>query len=159
MTNRTPITGNPDVLVALQLAVSAEVHLNAQYRADWRLAKFLGVKKTAKKLHSFGDDAHCWAKKVSDRLLFLGGKLNYPVSGIMESETLTAMFENELSLELAIVAPYEQTIQTAMKALDDTTRNLIEHLLKWHQSHVGWLAQQLSLIEAMDEAEYIAEKL
>jgi bacterioferritin len=153
------MTGNPDVIKALQAAVAAESHLNIQYRLDWRSLKFLGVKKIACKIKSLGCDAHRFLKKVTDRLLLLGGNPGYVAAPVTEQPTLTATFQAELALEMAIIQPYEEAIQTSMKALDDTTRNLFEHLLKWHQQHVGWLEQQLRLIAGIGEDEYIAEKM
>lgn len=152
--------GSPEVIKALQAALAQEAHLNIQYRHDWRIVKFKGVKKVACKIKELGTGAHCFMKKVADRTLFLGGDTNYTLAPITDQASLTAIFQNELKLEMAIVEPYEQAVQTAMKALDDTTRNLFEHLLKWHQQHIGWLEQQLQVIEDVGgEGEYIAEKL
>jgi bacterioferritin len=152
--------GNPEVIQALQAALAQEAHLNIQYRHDWRLVAFWGIKKTAKKMHCFGGDAHDWMRKVADRILILGGETNYSVGDIVDQSTLTEVFQNELRLEMEILQPYEMAIQTAMRAFDDATRNLFEHLIKWHQQHVGWLEQQLRLIDAVGgEGEYVAEKL
>lgn len=152
--------GNPDVIKALQAALALEAHLNIQYRHDWRIVKFMGVKKVARCIKELGTGAHCFMKKVADRILFLGGDTNYTVGQIVDQRSLTEIFQNELQLEMAIVQPYEQAVQAAMKALDDTTRNLFEHLLKWHQEQIGWLEEQLRLIEMVGgEGEYIAEKL
>ena len=152
--------GDPKVIEVLRFAVAQEAHLNAQYRSDWRTLKFAGLKKLAKVAHAFGDDAHCWLKKVQDRTLFLEGEIGYTPGAVIEVKTVTAVFQVELTLATAIVRPYEQAIQTCTAAFDDTSRNLFEHLLKWHQKHVGWLEQQLRLIAALgSEAEYIAEKL
>jgi bacterioferritin len=153
------MTGSPAVIQTLMFAASAEARLNMQYRLDERYLKFSGVKKTASKLKSFGDDAHCYMKQVTNRLLFLEGKPTY-VPGISETQpTLTATLQNDLALEMAIVMPYENAVKTAVANSDDTTRNLFEHLLKFHQRHVGWLETQLRLIDGMGEEEYIAEKL
>jgi len=151
--------GNAEVLTALQAALPLEAQLNEQYRADWRSLKFIGVKKLAKVIHEFGDDAACWRRKVQDRILFLGGDISVTIPVVVEARGVADCLRAELKLELAIVAPYEQSVQTAMQALDDTTRNLFEHLLKWHEKHVGWLEQQLRLIEALGQNDYIAEKL
>ena len=64
------MTGNPAVIQTLMFAASAEARLNMQYRLDERWLKFAGVKKTAAKLKDFGDDAHCYMKQVTNRLLF-----------------------------------------------------------------------------------------
>jgi len=151
--------GSPEVIAGLRAAAALEAHLNLQSRLDARTLSYMGVKKVVKKLKWIGDDAHCFLKKVVDRALFLGGDPSYDVAPVSEQAGLTAMLNNTLALEMAIVAPYEQQVQVCMKALDDASRNLYEHLLKWHQKHVGWLEQQLRLIDAIGEEEYIAEKL
>jgi bacterioferritin len=155
--------GSPDVIRTLQAAMAAEGHLNLQYRFDWRAVRFMGGKKIAKVLKRYGHDTHCFLRKVTDRLLFLDGDVGYELAAVQKFGTLTEVLKTELALELAIVKPYEEAVQIAMKALDDTTRNLFEHLLKWHEQHVAWLEQQLALIEGFQEntgeARYLAEKL
>lgn len=151
--------GNLNVIAALEAAAAQEAHLNLQYRLNTRSVKFMGLKKLTCKLHKFGSDAHDFLKYVTDRTLFLGGDPSYEVAEVVEQTSVTELLKNSLALEMAIIQPYEQNIQVAMKALDDTTRNLFEHLLKWHQKHIGWLEQQLRLIDGLGEAEYMAEKL
>lgn len=151
--------GNPEVLASLKAAMAAEAHLNLQYRLDARSLRFIGVKKTAKHINKFGDDAHDFLKCVTDRTLFLAGDPSYGIAPVVEQKTVTALLQNELALEAAIVAPYETAVQTAQKALDDTTRNLFEHLLKWHEQNMLWLQTQVNLIANIGEGEYIAEKL
>ena len=157
------LTGKPEVLKALAAAVAGEAHLNAQYRADWRAAKFMGLRKVKGWLKKFGCDAHGWLKQVTDRTLLLGGSIAYEMEAVTEPENLTALLEGELELEMALVGPYEQAIGACVAALDDGTRNLFEHLIKWHQKHIGWLEQQLSLIDGLakdsGESRYISEKL
>jgi bacterioferritin len=151
--------GSPEVLKALQTGADAEATLNLTYRLDRRSLKFMGLKKLEGKMEAYGDDGHKFLKLVTDRILFLGGSPSYTLAKITEQATVTALLKNNLALENAIIAPYEQAVQVAMKALDDTSRNLFEHLLKWHEDHVAWLEIQLRLIDGMGEAEYIAEKL
>jgi bacterioferritin (cytochrome b1) len=148
--------GSPEVIRSLVAALPLEAHLNIQYRHDWRVVKYMGVKTTAKHLHGLGSDAHAFMKKVADRTLFLGGDTAYSMAPVTNQATLTEIFANELALEMAIIVPYEQAIQVCMKALDDTSRNLFEHLLKWHQQSIGWIEQQQRRMAAMGgEAEYI----
>lgn len=153
------MTGNPEVLTALQAAVNAEAQLNLQYRLDQRVLKFLGVDKVASHAKCYGNDTHYYLKLVTKRLLFLGGTPAYAPGPAMEGGSVQAIVQNELRMELAALAPYETAIQTSMRALDDATRNLFEHLIKWHQKTIAWLEQQLRLIETLGIDEYIAEKL
>jgi bacterioferritin len=150
---------SPEVIKVLEAGADAEARLNLQCRLDQRSLKFMGLKKLAGKARHFGDDAHFFLKKLTDRILLLGGSPAYNAGEILEQSTVTALFQNELALETGIVAPYEEAVQVAMKALDDASRNLFEHLLKWHEAHIGWLECQLRLIEGMGEATYISTKL
>ncbi len=151
--------GDAAVIKTLQEALPREASMNLQMRHDWRSLKFRGLKKLAKHFHKLGTHAHDWMKAVDDRLLFLGGEDGYSIPPIIEPATVTAMMQNALDMLLAKIAPYEDNIQIAMNAKDDTTRNLFEHLLKWSEKDVAWLQTQLSLIEALSEPVYLAEKL
>lgn len=151
--------GSPQVIETLQSAAAAEAHLNLQYRLDTRLLKFMGIRQVAKHADEYGNDTHDFLKYVTKRILFLEGDPSYQIPKVVEQSTLTALLKAELALELAIVKPYEDAVQVAMKALDDSTRNLFEHLLKWHEKHVDWLERQVRLIEGMGEATYISAKL
>jgi bacterioferritin len=151
--------GNADVIKALESAAAQEAHLNLQYRLNARSLKFMGLKKLTCKVGTFADDAHYFLKKLTDRTLLLGGDPGYDIAPVVEQTDVTALLKNALVLEMAIVEPYERSVQLSMKALDDTTRNLFEHLLKWHQKHIGWLEQQLRLIDGLGETEYMAEKI
>ena len=152
-------TGDPAVITVLQAALMAEAQLNLQYRMDWRSLKFLGVKKTAKKFKCLGKDAHSWMKNFTDRILFLGAKPVYQIPEISEETTVTEIFQASLTLEMACIAPQEQAVQVAMKAFDDTTRNLFEHSLKAKEKRIAWLQQQLNLVKGLTEPVYVAEKL
>lgn len=151
--------GNPQVIKALQAAAAQEAQLHLQQRLDHRSLKFMGVKKVSKKIQGMAESSHDFLRYVVERVLFLEGDPSYQIGKISEQSSVTTLLQNELALHMAIVQPYEAAVQTAMKALDDTSRNLFEHLLKWHQKQIGWLEQQLRLIQALGETEYIAEKL
>jgi len=151
--------GNAEVLKSLQMAAPLEAQLNLQCRLDLRSLKNMGLKSVAAHVKKLGDNAHDYLKEVSKRILFLEGNPSYSVGAITEQTSVTALFQNELKLQMAAVQPYEQAVQTAAKAMDDTTRNLFEHLLKWHQHDIGWLEIQLRQIEGLGEKAYIEAKI
>jgi bacterioferritin (cytochrome b1) len=78
---------------------------------------------------------------------------------VLDSASVTAMMQRELGLEMGIVEPYEKAVVVAQQALDDTTRNLFEHLLKWHQEHVDHLERELGLITKLGEAGYFTARM
>jgi bacterioferritin (cytochrome b1) len=152
------MTGNPEVIVALQAALAAEAHLNLQYRKDWRNVVFAGANKLGGKLLDFGDDTHRWVKKITDRILLLDGEDSYSIPAITSQPTLTDTLDNELDLEMAIISAYEKLIATAT-GVDATTVHKFQHYQMYHEKHVAWLEKQLRLIASMGEADYIGEKL
>lgn len=156
--------GNPSVIKTLQAAMPAEAHLNLQYRMDQRLAHFMGYKKIAKDFEQFGDDAHTFLKKVSKQLLWLSGDgdvptAEYAISKITEPGSIPDMCEAAQALETGICEAYEKAIQVCVAALDDETRNLYEHLIKWHHHHLRWLEKQARLVEDLGLAQFLAEQL
>jgi bacterioferritin len=157
--------GDPAVIRTLQAAVPAEAHANIQYRAWSRLLKFMGADKTAKKVKEFGDATHKFLKMATDQLLFLSGDSpalpSFNISPITEPNpnTITQLFTEALAMEMKICAAYEQAIPVCVTALDDETRNIYEHFVKWHHDIVRWLEKQLRLIADLGEPAYLAEKL
>jgi bacterioferritin (cytochrome b1) len=157
------IVGNPSVIKIWQSAIALEAQLNEQYRSDYAAAKFAGFRKIQGWLKRFGDEGHGWRKKAQDRVLLLGGSIAYTMAPITEPETLTAMFENYLTLEGNLLELYESLIGVASGAKDGVSVHKAQHRKLEHEHHVGWLAQQLTLIagfaEETGESRYIEEKI
>ena len=151
--------GNPQVIADLQSGYAREVNLHEQMRLDSRCLKFMGLDKVACKVKGLAGDVHYFRKCIVDRLLFLEGDPSASIGSVKQQSDLTALLQNELAMTMAIVSPYEDAVATATAAKDDTTRNLFEHLLKWHEEHVCWLEKQLRLIDQLGVEEYSAEKL
>lgn len=153
------MTGSPEVLKCLVASLAQEFHLNLQCRLDSKTLKNSGVKKLAKKLYCFADEAHTFYCKLINRIEFLGGDPTCTIGQIVRRTGVTEILSASLSAEMAIVTPMEDYAILAFNAKDDGTRNLFEHLIKWHQCQIKWIETQLRLIEALGEDEYIAEKL
>ena len=159
------MTGSPEVIAGLAAALPGEAHLNLQYRLYTRLLKFMGVKKTAAKMSEYAGDAHGFLKSITKQLLFLSGEnpsaVAYSVGTVAEPNppTVTQLFTEALAAEMAICSGYEALIPMATAARDDETRNLAEHLVKFHHHHVRWIEKQIRLITAIGEADYITDKL
>lgn len=161
--------GSAEVIKGLQAAIASEAHLNEQYRSDHDSLKHAGVKKAAAKVKDFAHAAHLWRSAVRKRLLFLtsddkgvqAGVTAFSMPAVADPPTITALFEGELAENKAICAQYEKNIETARAAFDDKTRNLYEHLVKWHQQHVDWIEKQLRAIAgyANGESDYRATQV
>jgi bacterioferritin (cytochrome b1) len=159
-------TGDPKVITALQQALVFEAHMNMEYREYSRLLKFAGL-DLCKKFKEFGDQAHYWQKKVSALLLYRGGPTGFTMPTVTSPGLgVEALFTEALNYEMAIAggpnSPYERSVEVSRAAYDDEVRNAFEHMLKvpcGHHKQIGWLKQQLNLMDAIGIDEYIAEHL
>jgi bacterioferritin (cytochrome b1) len=69
------------------------------------------------------------------------------------------VFSDALQREVTICGVYEKNIPVAMEAMDDQSRNLWEHLIKWHRGHQLWLEREINLIGVLGETGYLEQKL
>jgi bacterioferritin len=150
--------GSPEVITLLNEAIGLEATLNEQYRLNARSLKYLGLKKSKCKFESFGDDTSNWRRDLSDMVYFYDGTPQYQVASPQERSSVEDIFRSIHDAEVSVCDTYEQNIQTAMRAFDDETRNLFEHLIKWHHAHIAWLERQMRLIGTIGVSDYIAER-
>lgn len=151
--------GDPQVIANLQTAATMEATLNEQYRLDARTFKFLRVKTLKCKAESFGDDCSDRRREILDRIYFLGGTPAYTIGAPKEGGVgVQAILQNQLNLENALLPFFQKACAQAWQALDDNTRNLYEHWIKWHENdHIVWLEGQIRILNAIGEIEYISE--
>ena len=155
--------GNPKVIAAIQNQIPLELALSAQYHLDASTLKNLGLCKLPRKIAALGEDCEEYVKKLSDRLLF---SIPTGIAVSMAAQTadgLTAMFQAALDAEAEIVTAYNSAAVTALEAKDDNTRNLFEHLIKFHEqsnagkrggNHIDWLQRKLAQIGEYGEVPF-----
>jgi bacterioferritin len=151
--------GDSKVIAGLQAALPLEATLQLQYQADARMLKEMGLKSLGSKASDHGDAARGFLDQLMKRLLFFQESVAYAPDAVEDRSDISSLFAGELALEMAVVTPYEQQIRVATAALDDTTRNLYEHLLKWHQGHVKNIERQMALLDKLGEQGYISAKI
>ena len=161
--------GDPKVIADLQKFLAMEIQLSAQYALDARTLRDLGLKSLGKRICNFGDDCEDYVKKLSKRLLFFGVKPEYSLTlTVQTNDNLTGMFQAALDAEAEIVAAYNDAAIVAMNAKDDNTRNLFEHLIKFHEmnhsgktggAHIDWLQRKLAQIAEYGEKEFRLEHI
>ena len=153
------MTGSPSVITALKMAQNLEAGLSLQYGLNASCLSDMGVKKLAKRVDKYSENSEEYLEKVTERVLFLDGDPSFTVADIKAQTSVTDLLQYSLNAEMAIVNLYESYIQTCVAARDDGTRNLFEHLIKWHQKNVDWLEEQLDLIAGLSEEVFIAQKI
>lgn len=152
--------GDPQVIEALNGALTIELTAINQYFCQAKMCKNWGLQKLAAKHYeeSIGEMKH--AEKLIDRILFLEGTPEIARYDVIRVGTdVQEQFENDLQLEMKGVQAYNALIELCMRLKDNGTRELVAPILVESEEHVDWLETQLSLIGTVGLQNYLAEKM
>jgi bacterioferritin len=152
--------GNPQVIDALNGALTVELTAINQYFCQSKMCKNWGFLKLAKKHwdESMGEMKH--ADRLIDRILFLEGTPEIARYDVIRVGTdIKEQFENDLKLEMKGVNHYNALIDLCIKLKDNGTRELVEPILEESEEHVDWLETQLGLIAKVGLENYLTEQM
>lgn len=149
--------GNPQVIDALNAALTIELTAINQYFIQAKMNNNWGYTKLGKKhyVESIGEMRH--AEKIIDRLLFLEGVpeiARYDV--IRVGDDVKTQFEYDLTLEKKGVDTYNKAIELCTKVGDNGTRELLAPILTESEEHVDFLETQLGLIDSVGLQLYLS---
>lgn len=100
------------------------------------------------------------ADRVIERILFLEGITN--VTGydkITIGQTVKEHLENDLGLELRAIPVIKSGIRICLELSDDTSREILEHVVQDEERHVDWIESQLHLIKEAGYENYLAQQM
>ncbi len=152
--------GDPQVIEALNRALTVELTAINQYFCQAKMCKNWGFLKLAAKHYeeSMGEMKH--AELLIDRILFLEGTPEIARYDVIRVGTdIKEQFENDLQLEMSGVKHYNYTIDLCTQLRDHGSRELIEPILVESEEHVDWLETQLGLIAAVGLQNYLTEQM
>src|ERR671934_2623049 len=115
--------GNPDVIDALNRALTVELTAINQYFCQAKMCMNWGLHRLGKKHYeeSLGEMKH--AEKLIDRILFLEGVPEIARYDVIRVGTdVPEQFENDLQLEMKGVKHYNETIELFTKLKDNGSR-------------------------------------
>ena len=152
--------GNPEVIDALNRALTVELTAINQYFCQAKMCKNWGLYKLGKKHYeeSLGEMKH--AEQLIERILFLEGVpeiARYDV--IRVGGDVREQFQNDLALEMGGVKQYNAAIELCTRLRDHGTRDVLEPILAESEEHVDWLETQLHLIETIGLQNYLTEQM
>lgn len=152
--------GQPEILDALNRALTIELTAINQYFCQAKMCKNWGLMKLAAKHYeeSIGEMKH--ADKLIERILFLEGVpeiARYDV--IRVGADVKEQFENDLKLESGGVKTYNELVDLAIRLKDNGTHALAVEILTDSEEHVDWLETQLGLIQMVGLERYLAEQI
>ncbi len=152
--------GDPQVIDALNQALTIELTAINQYFCQAKMCKNWGFMKLAKKHYeeSLGEMKH--AELLIDRILFLEGTPEIARYDVIRVGTdIKEQFESDLTLEMGGVKHYNAAIELCTKLKDNGSRELIEPILVESEEHVDWLETQLGLLSAVGLQNYLSEQM
>ena len=152
--------GDPQVLEALNRALTVELTAINQYFCQAKMCQNWGYRRLGKKHYeeSLGEMRH--AERLIERLLFLEGVpeiARYDV--IRVGGDVREQFQNDLALEMGGVKQYNAAIELCTRLRDHGTREILEPILAESEEHVDWLETQLHLIETIGLQNYLTEQM
>jgi bacterioferritin len=154
------VKGHDQVIQVLNDVLTAELTAINQYWIHARMCENWGYKRLWEKVRaeSLGEMKH--ADSLVERILYLEGVPNLQRLGkVNVGQTVKEQFRLDLEVEKAAVKALNAGIETARSLGDNGTREMLESILEGEEEHANWLEAQLTLIDQVGEANYLAQQI
>ena len=152
--------GDSEIVEILNEVLTAELTAVNQYFVDAKMFANWGYSNLAAHFREESIDEMKDADALIERILYLEGLPNVQRLGTVRvGETATEKFQAALQLEVEAVDRLNRGIATCTAKGDDGSRQLLSTILAGEERHADWLETQLSLVEQLGEAAYLAEKI
>jgi len=152
--------GDKRIIEILNDTLTAELTAINQYFVHAEMCENWGYERLSKVIrkHSIGEMKH--AEELIERILFLEGVPNVQRLGkINIGESVPEQFKVDLALEMDAVSRLNPAIETCREIGDNNTRHLLEEILEDEEEHIDWIEAQLTLIDQVGVANYLAQQI
>jgi bacterioferritin len=152
--------GKPEIIDALNEVLTGELTAVNQYFVHARMCENWGYQKLYKHIRAESIDEMKHADRLIERVLYLEGIPNVQrLSKINIGQTVPEQLKLDLDVEKAALTRLNSHVELCRSLGDNGTRHLLEEILTSEEAHVNWLEAQLSLIEQVGEAQYLAQQI
>lgn len=152
--------GSSKVIDALNDILTAELTAINQYFIHAKMCKDWGFMNLAKKVHHESIDEMKHADDLIERILFLEGIPNVQrYNKINVGETVKEQFDLDLQMEYDAVKRFRDAISLCRDEKDETSAEMLEHMLVSEEEHVDWLETQLELIKQVGVENYLSQQM
>lgn len=153
--------GNEQVIAHLNALLAGELTAIDQYFIHSRMYENWGLSKLYERIAHEVQDETNHADALIKRILFLEG---FPDLSKREplnvGHTVEAMIQNDLALELQVVADLRRVMALCESVQDFQTREILQVMLEdTEHDHAHWLEQQLGLIDRVGLQNYLQSQL
>jgi len=153
--------GNKKVIEILNTLLTGELSAADQYFIHSRMYQDWGLEKLFERISHETEEELQHADKLTQRILFLQGTPNVASRDPLRiGKDVKSMLENDLKLELEVVAALKDAIKIIEQEQDYQTREILELLLKdTEENHTYWLEKQLGLIDKIGLPNYLQSQM
>jgi bacterioferritin len=152
--------GDPQVVELLNEVLTAELTAVNQYFLDAKMFDNWGYERLAECFRSESIDEMKDADHLIERLLYLEGHPNLQRLGtIRTGESPIEKLSLALVLEQEAIARLNPGIALCVARGDNGSRDLLAEILEGEEDHADWLESQLSLVQQLGQAHYLAQQV
>lgn len=152
--------GDAEIIELLNEVLTAELTAVNQYFIHAKMQQNWGYQRIAAHTREESIDEMRHAERIIERILYLDGVPNLQRLGsVRVGETVPEQIRLDLDVEYAAVERLNRCVTTAVAKGDNGSRELFEVILVDEEEHVDWLETQLAAIDAIGEANYLAQQL
>ena len=152
--------GDPKVIEILNEVLTAELTAINQYFVHAEMCESWGYQRLLGIIRKESIDEMKHAEKLIERVLFLEGIPNVQrLWPIRIGENVHEIFKADFALEMDALPRLNEGIETCRQLGDNNSRLLLEQILEDEEEHVDWLEAQLTLIEQVGLANYLAQQI
>jgi bacterioferritin len=152
--------GDPQIIELLNEVLTAELTAVNQYFLDAKMFDNWGYERLGERFRSESIDEMKDADHLIERLLYLEGHPNLQRLGtIRTGESPVEKLSLALVLEQEAIARLNPGLALCVERGDNGTRDLLAEILQGEEEHADWLESQLSLVEQLGQAHYLAQQI
>ncbi len=152
--------GNEKIIEHLNMRLAEELTAINQYMVHAEMCDNWKYKKLDETIQKRAIAEMKHAEKLIARILFLEGR---PVVSKLNQITIGAevpkMHEYDRGAEEVSIRGYNETIRLAVEVGDNTTRELLESILKEEEDHIDWIEAQLDQMKQTGVQNYLVEQI
>ena len=152
--------GDARVIELLNEVLTAELTAVNQYFIHAKMCDNWGYERLAKhdRDESIGEMKD--AEALIERILYLEGVPNLQRLGtVMVGETVPEQLRLDLQNERDAIDRLNGGIALCVEVGDNGSRDLLEDILEGEEEHADWLETQLSIIDDVGDAHYLAQQM
>jgi len=152
--------GDPAIIDLLNEVLTNELTAVNQYFLHARMVENWGYERL---FHRFREESIGEMKDADDlieRILYLEGLPNVQRLGkVNVGENVPEMLRLDLDLERSAIAVLNRGIEESRRAGDNGSADLLEDVLEGEEEHANWLEAQITLLDQVGVAAYLAEQI